>query len=150
MTGIPSVAFAVSDDELPAERETCWDVGALVQRKIVEGVAWQTAFENAWQRTFLERARAVCAAPALQYLFTEVSVLGRNNRIEGLLDPAAVWRCKAWCVGLGSAAPGLAGGHAASAKGRISAWKPSFASWATRRLALTSVVRRSKWSMPRS
>lgn len=86
MTGIPSVAFPVRDDELPVQAEACWDVAQLAQRKIDEGSARQTAFENLWQRTILERARAICAARALDYLFTELSVLAESEINEALTD----------------------------------------------------------------
>jgi hypothetical protein len=75
MSGVPSVAFAVRDDQIPTGAESCWDLAELTRQKIDEGEAWLTVLENHWQRQILERARTVYAAPALDYLFSEISVL---------------------------------------------------------------------------
>jgi hypothetical protein len=56
---IPSFVFPVSDDEIPAQFESCWDVGQLVQHKIDAEEAWETTFRNEWHRYRLEEARKI-------------------------------------------------------------------------------------------
>ena len=72
---LPSFVFAVTDHELPAQFESCWDLGQLVQEKIDAGEAWEATFRNEWHRSALEAAQKARPTPALNYVFTELSLL---------------------------------------------------------------------------